>query len=191
MYSFNVAMAAVVFDKDGRIMEAEVDVYEVSTPNYDGATMPHFSGWPNTEGYNVYDQQQGKVTGKSENTEQSAADELAAWKTKRDRGDSYGMNPKNDWYRQMDAYEAWMRGKTADELRDWFARYTSERNGRPIKADSDNEDDKKALAGMTDSARAELADVVSMATMSLSDGHSLLLEAIEKAWSNAKPYGGG
>ena len=36
----------------------------------------------------------------------------------------------------------------------------------------------------------DLADLRSMATMSLSDSHGLLLEAIEKAYENRVPVGG-
>ena len=46
VYSFNIAMANALFDREGKILNVFVDVYEVSTPNYDGETMPHFSGWP-------------------------------------------------------------------------------------------------------------------------------------------------
>ena len=189
VYSFNVAMAAALFDREGRILDVQADVYEVSTPNYDGASMPHFSGWPDKEGYNVVDPETKKVTGVSVNTVQNLQKEVAGWVTKRERGDSYGMNPQNEWYRQMDAYEQWMIGRTTQELRSWFARYTSERNGRPIKESSDNADDKRVLASLSDEQKKELADVVSMATMSLSDSHGYLLEAIEKAYENRVPVG--
>ncbi len=190
VYSFNVTMASVLFDKDGKILDAQVDIYEVATPNYDGKSMPHFSGWPGKEGYNVTDLNTGKVTGVSENTEELAKQELADWKTKRERGDAYGMNPQNEWYNQMHNYEQWMIGKTVSEVRSWFARYTSERNGRPIKEGSDNADDRKVYAKLTDEEKAQLYDVVSMATMSLSDDHGLILEAIEKAYDNRTPVDG-
>ena len=187
VYSFNVVMAAALFDRQGKIQHVKVDVYEVSTPNYDGASMPHFSGWPGTGGYNVTDHETGKVTGVSDNSPEAISAEVAAWVTKRERGDQYGMNPENDWHRQMDAYEQWMLGKTTDEIRSWFARYTSPRNGRPIKLNSDNAEDKKLLAAMSEQEKQALADVSSMATMSLSDSHGLLLEAVEKAYANRQP----
>lgn len=190
VYSFNVVMANCLFDKDGKILHAKLDIYEVSTPNYEGESMPHFSGWPNRQGYNITDHATKQVSGESVNTETSAGEEVSAWVTKRERGASYGMNPNNEWFQQMDAYEQWMVGKTPNEIRSWFARYTSVRNGRPIKANSENEDDQKALAAMTDEEKAQLADVVSMATMSLSDSHGLILEAIEKAYENRVPVGG-
>lgn len=190
VYSFNVTMACALFDKEGRILAVEADIYEVATPNYDGASMPHFSGWPGKEGYNVTDPATGKVTGVSESTEKSLEKEIAAWRTKRERGDDYGMNPTNEWYKQMNAYQQWMIGKTTAELRAWYARFTSQRNGRPIKPGSDNAEDQQALQAMSESDKTELTDVTSMATMSLSDGHGLILEAIEKAYENRKPVEG-
>ncbi len=190
VYSFNVTMASCVFDKEGRILDVQVDIYEVATPNYDGASMPHFSGWPARQGYNITDPATGQVTGVSVNTEESITQEVTAWATKRERGASYGMNPANEWYQQMDAYERWMVGQTVEELRDWFARYTSPRNGRPIKVGSDNAEDQKLLKEMNEAQKAQLADVISMATMSLSDPHGLILEALEKAWQNRTPVTG-
>ena len=190
VYSFNVTMASALFDREGRILSVQADIYEVSTPNYDGASMPHFSGWPGKEGYNVTDTATGKVTEVSESTEESLTEEIAAWRTKRERGDDYGMNPSNEWYKQMNAYQQWMIGKTTTELRSWYARFTSPRNGRPVKADSDNPEDIQALQTLTDREREELTDVTSMATMSLSDAHGLILEAIEKAYENRTPVEG-
>ena len=190
VYSFNIAMADALFDREGRILNVLVDVYEVSTPNYDGETMPHFSGWPGREGYNVTDPATGKVTGVSQNTEESAAEELSQWKTKRDRGDGYGMNPQNEWYKQMNAYQQWMTGKTVAELRDWFGQSTRPSTGRPLDPASDAEEDQERLSALNQQQKSELADLRSMATMSLSDSHGLLLEAIEKAYENRVPVGG-
>lgn len=186
VYSFNVTMAAVLFDEDGRILNMEVDIYEIGTPNAKGATMPHFSGWPGTEGYNVFDHETGTISGLSENTEELAAAEINAWATKRERGDSYAMNVQNEWYEQMDAYEDYFIGWTVAEVRAWFTKYTSQRNGRPIKPTSDNEADLVVLEQLTDDEKAMLTDATSRATMSLSDSHGLILEAIEKAYENRK-----
>ncbi len=187
VYSFNLAVAQCLFDAKGRILDVFVDVYEVATPNYDGAGMPHFSGWPARQGYNITDVATGQVTGVSMNTEQNIAEEVEAWSTKRERGDTYGMNPTREWHQQMDAFQRWMRGKTTAELRAWFAKYTSPRNGRPLKQGSDQPEDQAALAALSDEEKAQLADVVSQATMSLSDAHGHLLEAIEKAYENRRP----
>ena len=190
VYSFNIAMADALFDREGRILNVLVDVYEVSTPNYDGETMPHFSGWPGREGYNVTDTATGRVTGVSQNTEESAAEELSQWKTKRDRGDGYGMNPQNEWYKQMNAYQQWMTGKTVAELREWYGSSTRPSTGRPLDPASDSEEDQERLSALDQSEKDALADLRSMATMSLSDSHGLLLEAIEKAYENRVPVGG-
>lgn len=190
VYSFNVVMAACLFDAQGKLLDVEVDIYEVATPNYDGASMPRFSGWPARQGYNITDPATGQVTGVSVNTEQNIGQEVNGWVTKRERGDSYGMNPANEWYRQMDAFEQWMVGQTVQELRAWFDKYTSPRNGRPIKASSEQAEDVEKLAAMSDQEKAQLADVVSRATMSLSDAHGHILEAIEKAYENRKPVQG-
>lgn len=184
VYSFNVAMAAVFFDKEGRILGADVDIYEIATPNYEGETMPHFTGWPGMTGARVYDHETGALSDPQAATEESLAEEVAAWQTKRERGDSYGMNPQNDWYRQMDFYERWMVGKTPNELRSWYARYTSERNGKPLTPNSTDAADQKAYNALSEQEKADLADVTASATMSLSDGHGLILEAIEKAYDN-------
>ena len=190
VYSFNIAMANALFDREGKILNVFVDVYEVSTPNYDGETMPHFSGWPGREGYNVTDPATGKVTGVSQNTEESAAEELSQWKTKRDRGDGYGMNPSNEWYKQMNAYQQWMTGKTVAELRDWYGSSTRPSTGRPLDPASNAEEDQERLSALSQQEKDDLADLRSMATMSLSDSHGLLLEAIEKAYENRVPVGG-
>ena len=52
VYSFNQVYANALFDAEGRILTLNVDQLEVSTPNYDGASMPHFSGFPGQGGYN-------------------------------------------------------------------------------------------------------------------------------------------
>ena len=187
VYSFNVTMASALFDEEGRILDLTVDIYEISTPNYDGESMPHFSGWPAKEGYNVFDHATEAVSGVSENTEELAATEINGWLTKRERGDTYHMNPQNEWYKQMDAYESMFTGWTVEEVREWFGKYTSTRNGRPIKLNSENEDDKKAIAEMSPEELAMLEDVTSQATISLSDSHGLILEAIEKAYANRQP----
>jgi peptidoglycan hydrolase-like protein with peptidoglycan-binding domain len=183
VYSFSVSMADVSFDANGRILSAFVDSYEVATPNYDGASMPHFSGWPDVEGYNVTDHGTALVTGVSTNTKESAAAEVNAWKTKRQRGDTYGMNPDNEWYKQMDFYQKFFVGKTVAELDTWFAKNTTAA-GRPIKADTIKQDELDKLAKLTVKEKADLADVVSGATMSISDAHGDFLGAIKDAYKN-------
>ncbi|MBU3191803.1 peptidoglycan-binding protein [Clostridium bowmanii] len=183
VYSFTVGMADVSFDANGRILGAYLDAYEVSTPNYDGESMPHFSGWPDKEGYNVTDHKTEKVSGVSKNTKESAADEVSAWETKRQRGDSYGMNLANEWYKQMNFYQTFFVGKTIPELDAWFAKNTTAA-GRPIKANTIKQDEMDKLAKLTVKEKADLADVVSGATMSLNDAHGDFLGAIKDAYKN-------
>lgn len=183
VYSFTVVMADATFDAEGRILNAYLDAYEVSTPNYDGESMPHFSGWPGKEGYNVTDHETQKVTGVSVNTPESIAAEVNAWATKRERGDSYHMNPSNEWYKQMNFYQKFFVGKTVDELEAWFAKNTTAA-GRPIKATTTNEGDLAKLAKLTDKEKADLAEVVSGATMSLRDAHGDFLGAVANAYKN-------
>jgi LysM repeat protein len=183
VYSFTVVMADASFDAEGRILNAYIDAYEVSTPNYDGDSMPHFSGWPGKEGYNVTDHATEKVTGVSENTLESITAEVNGWKTKRERGDSYHMNPANEWYKQMDYFQKFFVGKTVAELQEWFAKSTTAA-GRPIKETTTKQDELDKLAKLTPAERAELADVVSGATMSISDPHGDFLGAVVDAFNN-------
>lgn len=183
VYSFNIAMARATFDEQGRILDVYIDGYEVATPNYDGASMPHFSGWPGQAGINVTDHATGQVTGISMNTTGSAMSEVNGWLTKRQRGDSYDMNPANEWYKQMDFYQEFFKGKTVDELEAWFAKYTTTA-GRPIKATTTNPADLEKYNKLTDEEKADLADVVSGATISLRDAHGDFLGAVEEAYKN-------
>jgi len=183
VYSFNIAMAQATFDTEGRILSVYMDGYEVSTPNYDGASMPHFSGWPDKEGYNVTDHDTEKVSGVSVNTKESIAAEVNAWATKRERGDNYHMNPENEWYKQMDFFQNFFVGKTVAELEAWFEKNTTSA-GRPIKASTTNEADLAKLAKLTDVEKASLADVVSGATMSVRDAHGDFLGALANAYRN-------
>jgi len=187
VYSINVSMASVLFDADGRILYVMVDVYEFGTPNYPSASFPKFSGWPDTQGYNVVDPDTRAVTGVSENTRELFAQEVDSWLTKRERGASYNMRPDDpsmEWDKQMDFFQAWMVGKTVAEVREWNDRFTTARNGRPFDPASEHEDDLPIIAEFTDEEIAMLIDVRSGATMALTDPHGLMLEAVEKAYAN-------
>ncbi len=184
VYCFNIVLADASFDNEGRIINSYFDIYEVSTPNYDGASMPHFTGWPGTDGYNLTDHTTGKVTGIAKNDEASAAEEVNNWKSKRERGDAYGMNPKNEWYKQMDAYQEFFKGKTVDEIEAWVKKYTSDRNARPLKPDSTNEEDAAKYNALTEDEKKEVADVVSSATMSLNDSHGYIVKALRNAYES-------
>ena len=73
--------------------------------------MPHFSGCGNTQGYNVTDHESGEVVAVSDNTIENVSKEVENWKTKRERGAEYGMNPRNEWNKQMDFLKTTLREK--------------------------------------------------------------------------------
>ena len=183
VYSFNFTFADASFDEEGRIVNLMVDILEISTPNYDGASMPHFSGWPGTAGYNVADHDTHEITGVSDNTVEFITAEVNGWKTKRQR-ENYGMNPSNDWADQMDFFQEYFKGMTVAEIEAWFTKYTSDRNGRPLKPDSTNEQDKAKYDALSDADKAVIADVITGATMSLNDPHGNIIAAIKDAYNN-------
>ena len=61
VYSFNTLVVSALFDAEGRIVSLKLDEMEVATPNYDGADMPQFSGFPGQGGYNNDENHDGKV----------------------------------------------------------------------------------------------------------------------------------
>lgn len=192
VYSFTVTTVNAIFDANGRIIDVYYDGLEVSTPNYDGASMPHFSGWPATPGYNVSEHKgdDSKVIGKSTNNDTTIAAEVNAWKTKRERGDSYGMNPANDWYKQINFYQNFFKGKTIAEIETWAAKNLSDVNGRPLKITEKSKPEDVAKYGkLTVEEKAALADVVSGATMSLKDAHGDFIGALKKAYENRREIG--
>ena len=183
VYSFNQVVAGVVFDAEGRILLSKFDQLEVATPNYDGATMPHLSGFPGQTPYNNDSDHDAKIDGVVEMTNDSFLAEVESWQTKRERGEGYVMGT-GYWAQQMDTFERLFVGKTVEEVKDWFAKYCSDRNGRPLKAGSSNEQDAAKFNALTAEEQAMLADVTTSATMSLNDSHGNLLGAIEKAYEN-------
>ncbi len=184
VWSFNQVIAAVVFDGEGRILLSNVDQLEIATPNYDGATMPHLSGFPGQGGYNNDANHDAVVDGKTEDTEENFMAEVASWQTKRERGEGYVMGT-GYWAQQMDKFQEVFAGKTVEEVKEWFAKYCSDNNGRPMQAG--NEKDAAKYDALSDEEKAMLADVTSAATMSLNDSHGNIVAALEKAYENRVP----
>ena len=182
VYSFNNVYAAVLFDAEGKVAASYVDQLEVATPNYDGSTMPHLSGFPG-QSYNCDADHDEKVDSVIEVTPESFMAEVESWQTKRERGEGYVMGT-GVWAQQMDKFQEVFEGKTVEEINAWFAAYCSDRNGRPLKAGSANEQDATKYNALTEDAKAMLADVTTAATMSLNDGHGNILGALEKAYAN-------
>ncbi|MDD3409893.1 MAG: FMN-binding protein [Eubacteriales bacterium] len=186
VYSFNSVYAQVIFDADGKILLCNVDELEVATPNYDGATMPHFSGFPGQGGYNLWNDETQKVDGKTEDTEETFQTEIAGWQTKRQRGEGYQLS-SGTWTSEMNKFQEVFVGKTVDEVEAWFAAYCSDVNGRPLTAESSKEGDAEKYAALTEEEKAMLVDVTSGATMSLKDGHGDILAAVRAAYENRQP----
>lgn len=186
VYSINEIFATVIFDKEGKIEYAYFDQLEVATPNYDGASMPHFSGYPG-QSYNYDSDHDEKVDSVMEVTDEIFQAEIDSWQTKRERGDSYKMGT-GTWYAQMDRYQELFIGKTVEEVNEWFTKYHSDRNGRPLKAGSENAEDAAKWDKLTPEEQAVLADVTTTATMSLNDSHGNLLAALQAAFDNRQPF---
>src|SRR5690606_20486800 len=121
-------------------------------------------------GYNLDADHDGVVDGKTPDTVENFAAEIADWRTKRERGSAYRMGA-GTWAEQMDAFQEIFVGMTVDEVEAWFAKYTSDVNGRPLKPNATNEADKAKFEALSDQEKAMLADVVTRATMSLNDSH--------------------
>lgn len=186
VYSFNEVFASAIFDKEGRILYLNVDQIEVATPNYDGEHMPHFAGWPGQEGYNYDSNHDEKVDDKLIPTAEGFGPEIEGFLTKRQRGDTYKLS-SGTWTQEMDAFQQLFLGMTVQEVEDWLTKYSSDRNGRPLKAGSSNEQDAAKYDALSDEDKAMLADVTTMATMSLTDSHGNILNAIKKAYENRQP----
>ncbi|MFA9423678.1 MAG: FMN-binding protein, partial [Sedimentibacter sp.] len=182
VYSINKVFANTLFDKDGKIASLNVDILEVATPNYDGADMPHFSGFTG-QSYNNDENHDEKIDGTLTVTDDSFLAEINGWATKRERGDAYKLG-SGTWTEEMDYFEDLFVGMTVEEVVAWNDKYTSDVNGRPLKADSDKEGDQAKYAALSEADKAELADVVSSATMSLTDAHGDIIAAIVKSFEN-------
>ena len=175
VYSFNEAVAYVLFDGDGRIVDLEVDQLEVATPNYDGESMPDFTGFPG-QSYNADEDHDAVVDTVWEQTEDSFLAQVESWQTKRERGDSYKLN-SGTWEDEMDIFEEAFKGMTVEEVEQWYEKYCSDVNGRPLFGTSENEEDIAKYEAFSSEDLAEL-DAVSGPTMSLNDAHGNILGAI-------------
>ena len=183
VYSFNTQAVGGCFDEDGTIIALYTDVLEVATPNYDGEHMPHLTGFPG-QSYNGDENHDEQVDTVLEQTEETFLKEIEAWQTKRERGSTYKLN-SGTWAQEMDIFEKNFAGMTAGQVEEWFDKYCSDLNGRPLSAASDKDEDKAKYDKLTDEEKSSL-DGVSGATMSLRDAHGDILGAVIKAWELAK-----
>ncbi len=186
VYSINEVFASALFDKEGRVLGLYVDQLEVATPNYDGAGMPVFSGFPGQGGYNWDKEHNGTIAGKTPDTEENYQKEIEGWKTKRQRGDTYKMT-SGTWASEMDTYQRIFVGKTVAEIETWVKTYCSDTNNKPLVAGSDKAEDAAKYDKLSDADKQMLADVTSSATMSLNDAHGNIVAAIRSAYDNRVP----
>lgn len=164
-YSTSTVTASAVFDQDGKVVNVQFDTLEiVPEAKKEGATV--FPGWPN-----------GTIL--SDNVKK----DVANWQTKRERGDAaYGMN----WSEQVDLYQEFFKGKTVAEIEEWFAKNTSDANGKPLTEEVTSDADKAKLAKLSDEEKKALADVTSGASISLKDDHGDFIGALKEAYENKK-----
>ena len=186
VYSFNEVIAYAIVDADNRIVDLEVDIVEIITPNHDESNEGDnfMAGWPG-QSYNNDAEGDGVVEGQLEETEEIFTEETLAWKSKRQKGSEYKMN-SGTWEQEMDIFENFFKGKTVEEINAWYAKHCSDVNGRPITAASTNESDVAKFAALTDEEKT-VNDAISGATMSLTDPHGDILAAINKAVANVVP----
>ena len=88
-----------------------------------------------------------------EKKQENFAAEIASWQTKRERGADYVMGT-GTWEEQMDKFQQLFVGKTVDEVEEWFEKYCSDLNGRPLKDGSDKEEDKAKYDALTEEEKA-------------------------------------
>ena len=186
VYSYNEVIAYVIVDSDKRIVDLEVDIMEIITPNHDESNDGDnfMAGWPG-QSYNSDAEGDGVIEGQLEETEEIFTAELLSWQSKRQKGSGYKMN-SGTWEDEMNIFESFFKGKTVEEINAWFEKHCSGLNGRPLTAASTKEDDVAKYSALTDEEKA-VNDAVSGATMSVRDPHGDILGAIEKAVANAVP----
>ncbi|MGN0776600.1 MAG: FMN-binding protein, partial [Candidatus Ventricola sp.] len=186
VYSFNEVIAYAIVDSENRIVDLEVDIVEVITPNHDESNEGDnfMAGWPG-QSYNSDADGDGVVDGLLEETEEIFTTETLSWLSKRQKGSDYKMN-SGTWEQEMDIFESFFVGKTVEEIDAWYAKHCSDVNGRPITAASTKEADVAKFSALTDEEKT-VNDAISGATMSLTDAHGDILAAIRKAVANAIP----
>ena len=159
VYSFNVVFASGVFDENGRILHMALDQLEVVSPNLGAGSM--FSGFPD-----------------GDMTKADFLSEVSAWQSKGTMGDDY-MLQNGSWRDQMNAYTRLMKGKTVDEVMDWYTKYFDKDTGHPLK-------EGDLYDALTDAEKKVVADVTSAATISLQGEYGDVLLAIQRAWEDAQ-----
>lgn len=171
----NLTTASVLFDQDGKIVDVNWDVMEI--------TQKLFPGW--------HDPKAEKATIDAF----TASINPLTWLTKRELGYKYDMTrlstgaatnlSKKEWFEQLNTYESFFKGKTVAEVEAWFKKYT-DAAGRPYKMAYPTkltDADKKVTDTFTAQEKAMLVDVTTSATMSLKDDHSDFITALKEAYA--------
>lgn len=163
VFSTSTVYANAIFDQDNKVISVQIDSLEI-VPEAEKAGATIFPGWPDA---NI--------------TKDVVSKDVASWKTKRERGDAaYGMN----WSVQINAYQDFFKGKTVAEIEQWFAKNTSDANGKPLTDKVTSDADKAKYAKLSDAEKKALADVTSGASISLKDAHGDMIGALKKAFEN-------
>jgi LysM repeat protein len=169
--NLNITTASVIFDQDGKIVDLNWDVMEI--------TDKLFPGWADP-----------KMDAAAQAAFKANIDDK--FESKKEEGDSYGMKKAavsgKEWWEQMSYYESFFKGKTVAQVEEWANKYT-DANKRPFKLaypDKLTDADKTATASFTDKEKAMLIDVTTSATMSLEDDHSHFLNALKEAYEARK-----
>lgn len=163
IYSTSTVNASALFDESGKIIDVQFDTLEL-VQNGEGEKAAVFPGWPNET-----------------ITEDTAKKDVANWYTKRERGDAaYGMN----WSEQIDLYQDFFKGKTVAEVEAWYAKNTSDINGKPLSDKLTDPKDVEKFGKLTADEKKALADVTSGASISLNDAHGNFIKALKEAFEN-------
>lgn len=181
-YSLNQVFANALFDADGKILAITIDQMEIGTPNNAKETLPTFYGWPG-QSYSYDDDNDGTIDGVVTVDEDMFLEMFLDMQTKRERTD-YNMT-SGSWAEQFDVFEAEMVGKTIAEVLEWHDKYFSDETTRIIKiTDSSSEADIAKFEALTEDEQAYLTDVTTGASISLTDYHGDILQAIVNAYDN-------
>lgn len=183
VYSFNITAAGTAVDAEGKIVETTVDILEIITPNHDGEHDNRFTGWVGSE-YAADLDADGSSETTLVQTEETFIEQISSYQTKRALGDNYKMN-SGTWTQEMNIYETWFQGQTAAEIQDKYALYFSDLNGRPLNANVSKDEDIAKRAKLNDAQLAEI-DTMAGATMSITDAHGNILNAVMESIANAE-----
>ncbi len=161
VYGLNIAVAAVLFDENDRILHVDVDQMTIASQNaLEGNTFP---GFPEAE------------SGLAD-----FMNRAEKWMTKGAMGDDYKM-PSGSWRSQMDVYQSYLVGKTMDEVMAWYEKSFDPETGRPK--------DTEAITGATMSLVGSHGNIMLALERAWEDaqGESAMTEAAPEATQQLAP----